>query len=162
MNLVNTSGSHWDRDNPLFESIAPVGPLDVTILAPSRPANLSVRKGKWMYIGAKGSGGFTALKRGDHAFGGPAAITYAGYVNSDIEGGKIKPDAPPAQLYDLENDIGEQENVLKDHPDVVKRLAGYLADFADDIAKTSVGKMDKKRLRAANESGELAVETIKD
>mgnify|MGYP001814434965 FL=1 len=34
--------------------------------------------------------------------------------------------------------------------------------FADDIAKTSVGKMDKKRLRAANESGELAVETIKD
>jgi fatty-acyl-CoA synthase len=34
--------------------------------------------------------------------------------------------------------------------------------FADDIAKTSVGKMDKKRLRAANEGGELAVETVKD
>ena len=34
--------------------------------------------------------------------------------------------------------------------------------FTDEIAKTSVGKMDKKRLRAANEGGELAVEVIRD
>jgi fatty-acyl-CoA synthase len=34
--------------------------------------------------------------------------------------------------------------------------------FVDDIAKTSVGKMDKKKLRAANEGGELAVEVIRD
>jgi fatty-acyl-CoA synthase len=34
--------------------------------------------------------------------------------------------------------------------------------FADEIAKTSVGKMDKKRLRKANESGELTVQLIKN
>lgn len=40
----------------------------------------------------------------------------------------------PTQLYDLENDIGEKENLLGAHPEVVERLHGYLADFADDIA----------------------------
>jgi fatty-acyl-CoA synthase len=34
--------------------------------------------------------------------------------------------------------------------------------FTDEIAKTSVGKMDKRRLRTANESGELAVELNRD
>ena len=28
VNLVNTSGAHWDRKNPLIE---PVGPLELTI-----------------------------------------------------------------------------------------------------------------------------------
>ena len=41
----------------------------------------------------------------------------------------------PLQLYDLENDIGERTNVLKSHPDVVKRLMGHLKVFADDIAE---------------------------
>ncbi len=40
----------------------------------------------------------------------------------------------PTQLFNLRNDIGEKKNVLKDHPDVVKRLKGYLANFAEDIA----------------------------
>jgi fatty-acyl-CoA synthase len=34
--------------------------------------------------------------------------------------------------------------------------------FTDEIAKTSVGKMDKKRLRAAHERGELTVEVSRD
>ena len=55
-----------------------------------------------MYIGAQGSGGFTGSKPTDHAWGGPAAAEFAGSVNSDIENGRFKKDAPPAQLYDLE------------------------------------------------------------
>ena len=35
-----------------------------------------------------------------------------GGVNSDIENGKIKPNAPPAQLYDLEADVGEWTRLL--------------------------------------------------
>jgi fatty-acyl-CoA synthase len=54
--------------------------------------------------------------------------------------------------------------------DLRRHLAGRVAKFwipeywvfTDDIAKTSVGKMDKKRLRAANQDGELAVEIIRD
>jgi fatty-acyl-CoA synthase len=54
--------------------------------------------------------------------------------------------------------------------DLRRFLAGKVAKFwipeywvfTDEIAKTSVGKMDKKRLRAANEGGELAVEIIRD
>ncbi|MEM1443584.1 MAG: arylsulfatase, partial [Verrucomicrobiota bacterium] len=81
-----------DPENPLRDHI---------VLSPSKATHLSLRKGKWMYIGAQGSGGFTGAKRGGHAFGGPAAVSYAGYENSDIENGKVKPNAPPAQLYDL-------------------------------------------------------------
>ena len=108
----------------------PAEPLrDHIILAPSRPSNLAVRKGKWMYIGAQGAGGFTARKRGEHLFGGPAAITYAGYRNSDIRDGKIKPGAPPAQLYDLENDLRQTRNLYHEHPGVVKELHALLASY---------------------------------
>ena len=105
----------------------PAEPLrDHLVLAPNKQTHLSVRKGKWMYIGAQGSGGFTAAKRGAHAFGGPAAITYAGYQNSDIEDGKIKADAPSAQLYDLEADLRESTNLYRKHPEVVKEMEDLL------------------------------------
>ncbi|MDG1897434.1 MAG: sulfatase-like hydrolase/transferase [Fuerstiella sp.] len=99
---------------------------DHIVLAPSKPTHLAVRKGKWMYIGAQGSGGFTAAKRGAHAFGGSAAISYAGYENSDIENGKIRKGAPPAQLYDLANDLQQTQNIYREHPEVVKELTALL------------------------------------
>jgi arylsulfatase A len=40
----------------------------------------------------------------------------------------------PKQLYDLKNDIGESTNVIKSHPEVVKKPSQYLKDFAKDIA----------------------------
>ena len=40
---------------------------------PSKSNLLSLRKGKWMYIPGKGSGGFRGSKPQDHAWGGPAA-----------------------------------------------------------------------------------------
>nr|WP_315853749.1 sulfatase [Novipirellula artificiosorum] len=43
----------------------------------------------------------------------------------------------PTQLYDLESDIGEKENVVKSNPDVVRRLNEYLQTFAKDIADNS-------------------------
>lgn len=43
----------------------------------------------------------------------------------------------PTQLYDLESDIGEKTNVIKSHPEVVKRLNGHLKEFAKDIAGNS-------------------------
>jgi fatty-acyl-CoA synthase len=54
--------------------------------------------------------------------------------------------------------------------DLRRHLAGRVAKFwipeywafTDEIVKTSVGKMDKKQLRAANEGGELDVQVIRD
>lgn len=43
----------------------------------------------------------------------------------------------PAQLYDLENDMGEQENVIQSNPEVVQRLEQSLIAFAADIAENS-------------------------
>ena len=44
-----------------------------------------------------------------------------------IRNGVDKSD-PPFELYDLSQDIGEKNNVAGDHPEVVKRLAGYAQD----------------------------------
>lgn len=102
---------------------------DHIILAASKPTHLASRRGKWMYIGARGGGGFTATKRGAHMFGGPAAITFTQRENSDIENGRIRPDAPPAQLYDLEQDLSQTTNVYSEHPAVVKELSELLRSY---------------------------------
>ncbi len=34
----------------------------------------------------------------------------------------------PVELYDLENDLGEQHNLARQHPEVVKRLLGYMQE----------------------------------
>ncbi len=96
------------------------------LLAPNKRQNLALRRGKWLYIGARGSGGFNGSKPGDHAWGGPAAIDFAGSVNSDIEGGKYNADAPVAQLYDLERDLRQTTNVIREYPEVAKEMATTL------------------------------------
>jgi len=102
---------------------------DHLLLAARQPSHLAVRKGKWMYIPAQAGGGFTAAKRGAHAFGGPAAITFTKRENSDIQNGKVKKGAPPAQLYDLEADVRQTTNVYREHPEVVKELQAILGRY---------------------------------
>ena len=43
----------------------------------------------------------------------------------------------PTQLYNLETDIGEKQNVLKANPDIVRRLQKHLQTFTNDISKNS-------------------------
>lgn len=43
----------------------------------------------------------------------------------------------PSQLYDLNQDIGEQKNLVKSKPEVVRRLDQYLKAFAKDMAHHS-------------------------
>lgn len=42
-----------------------------------------------------------------------------------------------SQLYDLDQDIGEQKNMIKSYPDVVKRLQSHVQKFNADLAKNS-------------------------
>lgn len=99
---------------------------DHLIISPSQRSHLSVRKGKWMYIPAQGEGGFDGTEIGEHTFAGAAAHKLTGQVNSDVKNGHIKENAPPAQLYNLEQDPTQRVNVYNDHPGVVKELQALL------------------------------------
>jgi arylsulfatase A len=80
-----------------------------------------------MYISSQGEGGFGGTEIGEHALGGAAAHKLTGQVNSDIENGKVKPDAPPAQLYDLESDPTQKVNVFNEFPEIAEELKALLA-----------------------------------
>jgi arylsulfatase A-like enzyme len=99
------------------------------VLAGRSKRHLSIRKGKWIYIPARGSGGFRGSKPSDHAWGGPAAVTLVGGVNSDIENGRIRKDAPPAQLYDLEADVNQTKNLYAEYPEVVREMEALLKTY---------------------------------
>lgn len=99
---------------------------DHLVLAPVSRDHLALREGRWIFIGAKGEGGFTGRKIGAHNLGGAAAFKLTHQVNSDIEDGRIKPDAPGTQLYDLATDRSQAANVVRDHPERAAEMAARL------------------------------------
>ncbi|TWT36610.1 Arylsulfatase precursor [Posidoniimonas corsicana] len=68
------------------------------------------RQGNWKLLLARGSGGWT----------------------SPNEKAAAKAGAPFVQLYDMENDPGESDNLSSSHPEVVERL---LAQLESDVAR---------------------------
>ncbi len=90
------------------------------IVTPNQPSHMALRKGKWMYIPARGDGGFAT---------NIAATRLAGTPNSDIKNGKIKKSAPGAQLYDLEADVNQTTNVYSQYPEVVQQMAAELKAY---------------------------------
>lgn len=101
---------------------------DHLVISPAQGKNLAIRKGKWIYISSQNGGGFTGTEIGEHTLGGAAAHLLTKHVNSDIENGKIKPDAPPAQLYDLESDPAQMKNLYHEHPEIVEQLKTLLEE----------------------------------
>lgn len=126
----------------------PESPLrDTLVLCPSKPSHLAVRKGRWVYIGARGSGGFKGGP-GSHGAGGPLCASFVGSVNSDFEAGKYKPDAPPAQLYNLYSDVNQTQNLYNEYPQVVKEMSVLLASYAPPKRKQASGKGKRPGNRA--------------
>ena len=72
---------------------------------------MHIRKGKWKYLNHKGSGG----------------NKYQGLIAEYMLPEKA-PDAP-GQLYDLEKDPGETNNLYFEHPELVKELKAQLDEF---------------------------------
>jgi arylsulfatase A len=99
------------------------------VLAPHKATNLALRDGDWIYIGARGGGGFGGAKPGDHALGGGGALKFTGEVNSDFANGKLKPDAPEQQLYNIADDPRQTNNVIRQHPEIANRMAEKLASI---------------------------------
>lgn len=108
------------------------------VLAPVHRTHLGIRSGDWMYIPAQGGGGFSAENLGDHAFGGPAATAFTGRVNSDIEDGKLRDDAPPAQLYNLKDDPQQTTNLYGQLPAKVLELQTLLEQKIASMQTTIV------------------------
>ena len=76
-------------------------PLRPSMIVHSPNGNFAIRRGPWKYIEGKPS---PTLKR------------------------VLRRDELLVQLYNLQDDPGEQSNVVNDHPDVVKRLATLLEE----------------------------------
>ncbi|MEQ9412019.1 MAG: sulfatase-like hydrolase/transferase [Fuerstiella sp.] len=106
---------------------------DMLIISPNSPAHLTVRHDRWVYIPARDEGGFQGKKVGDHLLGGAAAQKLTEFVNSDVVDGKIRSDAPPAQLYDLEADPYQARNIHDVHAQVVAELAAELKAWRAEI-----------------------------
>lgn len=136
----------------------PTSPLrDHVVLSPFKATHLSIRKGKWMYIDAKNSGGFGNPKPGAHTFSGAAAAAFVGNVNSDITPeGKIRHDAPPGQLYDLDADALQTTNLYRQHPEVVAELKKLLKTYAPARKSNPRRKREKSQPKAMqNEAGQF-------
>ena len=73
----------------------------------------AVREGKWKFIDGQGSFGYAHWREREERPG---------------------PEDPKGQLYDLENDIGERNNLFRQHPEVVSRLRDLLQAITDDGA----------------------------
>ena len=99
---------------------------DHLVLAASKSSHLAIRQGNWVYINAKGGGGFTGNRVGDHHLGGPAALRFAGETNSDVKNGELKPDGPREQLYDLDSDLSQSRNVIRNYPEQAALMAERL------------------------------------
>jgi arylsulfatase A-like enzyme len=102
---------------------------DHLILAPVKKENLAIRKGKWLFINAQGSGGYDNKRDTEYVRGGPGAHLLTQQINSDIENGEFKKGAPPAQLYDLENDLSQTQNLFNEHPEIVENLKELLEKY---------------------------------
>lgn len=105
---------------------------DALLISPSSSNHLALRKGKWIYISGKGGGGFGAKQVGEHAFGNAAAFPFTKQINSDIENGKIKENAPDGQLYNLEIDPYQTKNVYSSYPLIVSEMEEAIREILND------------------------------
>lgn len=130
------------------------------VISPNSPEHLVIRKGKWVYIPDQDEGGFQAKKVGAHTLGGAAAFALTEQKNSDVVDGKIKEGAPAEQLYDLEKDPYQLENIVTQHPEVKQELQQVLAKYRKKIGpysklgwinKEAVAAREKRRLEKLNE-----------
>ena len=88
----------------------------------------ALRQGDWVYLPKQGSCGMTVQVPPGPPWGQPYAKL--GLTNSDVTvQGKIKPDAPPAQLYNLRDDLPQATNRFTAEPEIAKRLAARLDEL---------------------------------
>jgi arylsulfatase A-like enzyme len=92
-----------------------------------KEGQLAIRQGYWVLIPSQGSDG-TTLK-GEHHMMSYAELKC---VNSDYTpDGKLKPDSPPGQLYNLRDDLSQQHNLYEKYPERVAQMKARLEEIKD-------------------------------
>jgi arylsulfatase A-like enzyme len=109
------------------------------IISPNNPKHLVARMGDWVYIPTQNGGGFTDM----HA--GAASLNFTGFQNSDIQNGKVLEDAPPAQLYNLKDDLSQTTNLYNKYPLIVEKMKTMHDEY-----RSKVGPYPKLGWIAAN------------
>ena len=92
---------------------------DHLLVAGFQKTHLALRTRRFLYIPAQGGGGFG---------NGLTAISKTGETTSDITGdGKIKRDAPKAQVFNLTSEGSQRENIIRKSAKVTNDLKARLA-----------------------------------
>ena len=94
---------------PVWQGLHMDKPLREAIVHHSIDGSFSIRKGIWKLELCPGSGGWSYPKPGEEPSG-----------------------SPEIQLYNLDTDIGEKDNVYDKYPDVVAELKGILSVYIEN------------------------------
>ncbi len=104
--LPDNAGEDSYNILPALLGRKPGKPIRQAIVHHSGSGMFSIRQGQWKLILGRGSGGFSKPK------------TY-----------KPKPGEPKGQLYNLQDDLAETNNLWHKHPEIVKRLTDLLEKY---------------------------------
>jgi len=94
---------------PILKGETLSGSLREATVHHSVNGSFAIRKGKWKLVLCPGSGGWSFPKPN----------------SQEVKG------LPPVQLYDLENDVGELENLQDQYPEVVQELKDLLKQYIE-------------------------------
>jgi arylsulfatase A-like enzyme len=106
--LPDNAGEDSVSNLPLWLGQETGEPIREAVVHHSVNGSFSIRKGKWKLELCPGSGGWSYPKPGEEP-----------------------PGSPPVQLYDLENDIGERQNLCDAFPEVVESLRSLLKTYVE-------------------------------
>ena len=81
----------------------------------------ALRHGDWVYLPDRGSGGLF----------GTFYLERFGYEHSDFDGNVMREDAPPAQLYNLRDDIAQSRNLYYEEPE----MAAFMAARFEEVMR---------------------------
>lgn len=111
--LPDDAGEDSVSNLPLWEGRSSSGSIREATVHHSADGSFSIRKGKWKLEMCAGSGGWSYPRPGEECEG-----------------------LPPIQLYDLDADVGERQNVYDRYPEVVNKLKALLTRYVEDGRST--------------------------
>lgn len=102
---------------------------------------LALRQGPWVFIPSRTSQGFTAS---DKPFG--SSFRDMGFRSNFLDqDGKLLPDAPEVQLYDVAKDPSQERNLAAQKPELVGTLAGRLREITGPRPRNIVERRPTKQ-----------------